>query len=359
MPEPQNPSYWGDRLRIRHVLDAFRRFGGQKPNDPTIRLHGAEVDEVRSIGERRAGELKSELADPRRTPTLRMTAEEKAAWIRKAQAEAPTEKIPGRGIQPNEPSPHATQRWNKDELDVAEDYAKSFEKGHGPKLSESGGRLGAKVHPAERIKLGRFDQFKMRMQMRGQSMFSTFRNIGWKKFALSGLAGMAIGTLAFMAFDYARDRVLEKISDNTDLTMLLPQNNPSRISMAVPFVRVSREVVPQAGKALPFVVEEKLTLTPPSAGNVWAFGVSLSGLPVVDDNDIDVNGAGDGKSDWLCQPFAGYMVCRTTSGATFLDSAQQTVLTLRFSLPSDEMRKLLAVGAGSADGYVLVLDEKR
>ena len=183
---------------------------------------------------------------------------------------------------------------------------------------------------------------------RVRSWASRAANVGWKKVGIAGLAGIAIGAFAFFAIDWAINRTQEKIGPPSNLTNLLPSEN--RVFwISASFLRMTRDEADPYWE--PNVFQEAVTINSPYDG-VMAFGISLSGVPEIFTNDINVNGLGDGNSDWLCEPFGGYLVCRSLGGYP-LEKTSVTVVTMQFHLPAYELKKYLASPSGSRSVYVI------
>lgn len=165
----------------------------------------------------------------------------------------------------------------------------------------------------------------------------------------AALAGMAIGIIGFGIFEYATNEALRKMGPDQDLTALLPEHN--RVEwISAPFARASRDESDPHWE--PNVFEERVTIAAPRAGAL-AFGISLDGLPQEFTSDINVNDLGDGNSDWLCEPFGGYLICHSLGGYP-LEKSSATVVTMQFHLPAYEMKTYLASPSGSRKVYVII-----
>ena len=163
------------------------------------------------------------------------------------------------------------------------------------------------------------------------------------------LAGMALFAIVYGIFEYATNEALRKMGPDQDLTTFLPENN--RVEwVSAPFARATRDESDPYWE--PNVFEERVTLNSPR-DRALAFGISRDGLPQEFTNDINVNGLGDGNSDWLCEPFGGYLICRGLGGYP-LEKGNTTVVTMQFHLPAYEMKKYLASPSGSRRAYVII-----
>ncbi|OGZ57308.1 MAG: hypothetical protein A3G60_01545 [Candidatus Ryanbacteria bacterium RIFCSPLOWO2_12_FULL_47_9c] len=164
------------------------------------------------------------------------------------------------------------------------------------------------------------------------------------------LVGMAVGIIGFAIFNYATDEVLKKMGPDADLSTLLPTANKV-LWMDAPFERMSRDESDPYYE--PNVVNEDVTITPPQSG-ILALGISLAGLPNDFINDTNINDAGGGKSDWLCEPFGGYLICRSISGADPLIKDAKSIISMQFHLPGSEMKKMLTQKSGTRSVYLFV-----
>jgi len=169
-------------------------------------------------------------------------------------------------------------------------------------------------------------------------------------FAPVALVGIAVGIIGFAIFNYATDEVLQKMGTDADLSTLLPTANKV-IWMDAPFERMSRDESDPYYE--PNVVNEDVIITPPQSG-ILALGISLAGLPSDFINDTNINDAGSGKSDWLCEPFGGYLICRSTSGADPLIKNIKSIISMQFHLPGNEIKKMLAQKSGTRSVYLIV-----
>lgn len=178
-------------------------------------------------------------------------------------------------------------------------------------------------------------------------------NLG--KLVIGGIVGAIAGALilggAFAAIGYVVNKIHEKVG-STDLSMLLPSATEV-VWLSASFTRQTRDEADPYWE--PNVLEEKVTFYSPY-DEVMAFGVSLEGLPEVFSNDIDVNDLGFGTSDWLCEPFSGYLICRSL-GSYPLTKEAATTVSMKFHLPAYEMKEYLSVGSGSRQVYVIVPKE--
>lgn len=171
-----------------------------------------------------------------------------------------------------------------------------------------------------------------------------------KGIGVAGLVGIAIGLIGFGIFEYATNEALKKMGPDADLSSLLPSANKV-IWITAPFTRVSRDE--SAPDYEPNVFAEEVTITPPESG-ILAFGISLEGLPADFTNSININDLGEGNSDWLCQPFGGYLVCRSTSRGYPLMKDLKNIVSMQFHLPDYELQQYLQVPSGSRSVYLIV-----
>ncbi len=171
-----------------------------------------------------------------------------------------------------------------------------------------------------------------------------FKGIGVKGFATVAIVLVAT-TIAYWAINQAK----EKMGPASDLSRYLPNNNKV-ILITAPYSRHSREGDPYFE---PNVVADETVVDPPQSG-ILAFGFSLKGLPPEFSGTIDVNELGEGNSDWLCEPYGGYMICRSTSGAYPLIKGLKSVVGLQFHLPEYEVKKMLAERNGSRSIYLII-----
>lgn len=168
--------------------------------------------------------------------------------------------------------------------------------------------------------------------------------------AIAGVIGFAIiDHIGVAVFENAADKVLEKIGGETDLSDYLPSVANKVVWSEAFYLRFDRDM---GENPLPNVVAEEITFYPPKNG-IMAFGIALGNLPDFVP-DINVNGLGNGNSDWLCEKFQGYFICRSMSESYPLVSDKETVVTLYFHLPGYEIREMLAQGSGSRDVYFIV-----
>jgi hypothetical protein len=167
-----------------------------------------------------------------------------------------------------------------------------------------------------------------------------------------GVKGFAIATLVLVATAIAYwgiNQAKEKMGPPTDLSRYLPDKNKI-IWITAPFTRLSRDDDPYFE---PNIVAEKITIKS-SADNIFAFGISLQGLPELFTNDVDINELGIGNSDWLCESFRGYLICRSMSLSHPLEKDKISEITLFFHLPGYEMERMLQIKNGNLPAYLIV-----
>jgi hypothetical protein len=185
---------------------------------------------------------------------------------------------------------------------------------------------------------------------------SVLKNIG-KIVGIGAVASVLVFAtldhLGVKIFEHAADVALEKMGPKTDLSGYLPGGAKAKkvVWSAASYRRY--EPYWSEDKLDTYLVEE-ITLHPPQNG-ILAFGISVNDWP--DDifvNEINVNELGDGQSDWLCEGYQGYLICRGLGGYP-LNSELQTVVSLHLpSHPAYEVDKLLVAGGGSRAVYFIV-----
>ncbi|MBI2484593.1 hypothetical protein HYW18_00315 [Candidatus Uhrbacteria bacterium] len=164
-----------------------------------------------------------------------------------------------------------------------------------------------------------------------------------------GLGSFLAATFGFEAATWAVDKAKEKITDDADLSSFLPMSNHVRWTQA-PFIRFSRERAPYFE---PNVVEERISIQNQENG-VVALGIDLKNLPEQVITDVDINGKGAGNSDWLCEPFGGYLVCRSISGSDPLRAGKTSTFSLLFHLHELEVQRFLLTKSGTRRLYYLL-----
>lgn len=166
---------------------------------------------------------------------------------------------------------------------------------------------------------------------------------------IASLAGIAVGIIGFAIFEYAADEAQRKMGADADVSALLPSANKV-VWISAPFTRTSRENAPPYYE--PNVVAEDVTITSSEDG-ILALGISLQGLPEVFANSNNINGLGEGNSDWLCQPAGGYLVCWSTSRGYPLAKGVESIVSMQFHLPADELNKMLSQREGFRQVYLI------
>lgn len=164
-----------------------------------------------------------------------------------------------------------------------------------------------------------------------------------------GLVGAAIVILGFAAIYWAFEKAHQKMGEGADLSMFLPKGNKVAW-ISAPYTRRAREAV--APFYEPNVVADDIIIRS-SCDNVVAFGISLQGLPEEFANSTNINELGEGNSDWLCESFGGYLICRSLSDSYPLIKDKTSVVTLQFHLPAEEMRQLLKFTSGTRSAYLI------
>lgn len=170
------------------------------------------------------------------------------------------------------------------------------------------------------------------------------KGVGVKGFALAAVVLVATA-IVYWGINQAK----EKMGPPTDLSRYLPDNNKI-IWITAPYSRHSREGDPYFE---PNVVVDETVIDPPQSG-ILAFGFSLKGLPPEFSGTIEVNELGEGNSDWLCETYGGYMICRSTSGAYPLAKGLKSVVGLQFHLPGYEVKKMLDSGKSGHRSVYLI-----
>ncbi len=171
-----------------------------------------------------------------------------------------------------------------------------------------------------------------------------------KGIGIASLAGAVIGLAAFAIYEYSINKVLNKIGPETDLSSLLPSSRQV-IWLSAPYTRHGREEVEPYYE--PNVVAEDIIINPPQ-NNILAFGIALQGLPDQFTNSTNINELGEGNSDWLCETYGGYLICRSTSAAYPLQKGIQSVVSLQFHLPALEVQQMLAQPSGTRQVYLII-----
>lgn len=164
-----------------------------------------------------------------------------------------------------------------------------------------------------------------------------------------GLGSFLAATFGFEVATWAVGKAEEKISDDVDLSPLLPEQNHVQW-ISVLFVRSSREGAPHFE---PNVVEERITIQSPENG-ILVFGIALEDAPRQMVTAADINGKGDGNSDWLCESFGDFLICRSLSGADPLQASETSIVSMQFHLPAKEMQDLLQKRAGEHRAYIIL-----
>lgn len=171
--------------------------------------------------------------------------------------------------------------------------------------------------------------------------------------AIAGVIGFALlNYLGVAVFEHAAEKVLQKIGQETDLSDYLPGGARANkvVWSAASYRRYNAD--PFSELPLSNTAGEEITLYPPQNG-ILALGISLEGLPELFVSEINVNELGDGQSDWLCESYQGYLICRSLGGYP-LNSKLETVVTLFFHLPAYEVKEMVAAGSGSRAVYFIV-----
>lgn len=172
--------------------------------------------------------------------------------------------------------------------------------------------------------------------------------------AVLGVIGFAIiDHIGVAVFEHAADEVLNKIGKKTDLSGYLPGGaKAKRIIWSTASYRRYKSYM--GGAPLDTYLIEEMTLNPPQNG-ILALGIAVNNWP--DDifvSEINVNESNDGQSDWLCEGFKGYLVCRSL-GSYPLNSKLKTLVSLHLAAhPAYEVDKMIAEGAGSRPVYFIV-----
>lgn len=174
--------------------------------------------------------------------------------------------------------------------------------------------------------------------------------LSFSTMAAVGLVGVVLGTVVFIMANRALEKTRGKMGEVSDLSRYLPKNNKVTW-IAAPYTRLSRDEDHPYFE--PNVVAEKVSFPSPANG-IFAFGISLEGLPEMASNDVNINEMGEGNSDWLCESFSGYLICRSTSLSHPLQKDKISEVTLLFHLPGYEVKKMLQSVSGIQSVYLIV-----
>lgn len=172
--------------------------------------------------------------------------------------------------------------------------------------------------------------------------------------AITSVIGFAIlNHLGVTIFEQAADEVLQKMGPETDLSDYLPGGANKVIWSEVSYTRHSREDMGDPD-SLPNILVDKITIYPPQSG-IFVMGISVDDLPDFV-SDLNINELGNGNSDWLCEKYGGYFICRSMSKSypVPLIAGSKSVLTLQYHLPEYELREMLAAGDGTRAIYFIV-----
>lgn len=172
-----------------------------------------------------------------------------------------------------------------------------------------------------------------------------FKGIGVKGFAMA-----AVVLVATAIVYWGINRAKEKMGPTSDLSSYLPTANQV-IWVEAPYSRYSREEADPYFE--PNVVTEDIVIDSPQNG-ILAFGISAAGLPESFSNDININELGQGNSDWLCEDFKGYLICRSISKSYPLKKGLESIVSLQFHLPGHEVKKMLQSASGVRSVYLTV-----